>query len=86
MRTGRQLDEILGRIDGCGYKAYKGIEGTYRFTQYQLSIEHVQGDPYAAPSRIHVQVEREASAFPTDTAAKRIRTVALCDFLTRRSP
>ena len=47
----QRLQEKLQTIAGKGYKAYKSLQGRYDFNQFQLSIDHVQGDPYARPSR-----------------------------------
>ncbi|MCG0314192.1 MAG: ABC-ATPase domain-containing protein, partial [Calditerricola sp.] len=47
-----RLRAILKRIDGRGYKAYKELQGTYRGDGFTLSVDHVQGDPFAPPSRI----------------------------------
>ena len=84
MNSPEYLRGLLVRIDGKGYKAYKEIEGEYDCPGYRLIIDHVQGDPYAAPSRIRVRVNRAESGFPDDTTRNRSRTVALRDFLTRR--
>ena len=84
MKTDSALRELLSAIDGRGYKAYRQIEGRYQFADYELVIAHVQGDPYAAASRIHVRVPRSASGFLPDTTSSRSRRVALCDFLTRK--
>ena len=84
MKTDRDLKDRLARIDGSSYKAYKDLEGTYRFSDYDLDIDHVQGDPYAAPSLIRVVVARKASGLLDDTTANRSRSVALADFLTRQ--
>lgn len=77
------LLEELKRIDGKGYKAYKDIEGKYDFKHFILSIDHVQGDPFASPSKVRVRVSRGDSGFPKDTTAGRSRTTAISDFLTR---
>ena len=45
------LRQRLRSIDQKGYKAYKTIEGTYSFPLFTLAIDHVQGDPFAEPSR-----------------------------------
>lgn len=74
----------LQRIDGKGYKAYKDIAGEYDFQDYRLFIDHVQGDPFATPSRIRVRVDRTAAGFPEETTANRSRSVAFRDFLIRR--
>jgi predicted ABC-class ATPase len=83
MKTEQTLDESLRRMDGRGYKAYKEIKGEYRFAGFVLIIDHVQGDPFATPSRIRVRVEREASGFPKALTENRSRNIALCDYLTR---
>jgi predicted ABC-class ATPase len=56
MREAVELKRILRRIDGRGYKAYKDIEGEYGFHEYILLVDHVQGDPFASPSRVRVKV------------------------------
>ena len=50
------LKRILGRIDGRSYKAYKDLRGRYRFDGFELFIDHVQGDPFAAPSKLRLRV------------------------------
>ena len=52
--TKEDLRRTITRIDGKGYKAYKDIKGLYAFGLYTLIIDHVQGDPFAAPSRVRV--------------------------------
>jgi len=84
MKPDGTLADMLKRIDGKGYKAYKGIAGEYGFETYQLIIDHVQGDPFSTPSRIRVRVKRDASGFPPDTTCNKSREIALRDFLTRR--
>lgn len=83
MKTEQTLDEKLHRIDGRGYKAYKEITGEYQFTGFTLLIDHVQGDPFAAPSRIRVRVDRKTSGLPQAFSANQSRKIALCDYLTR---
>ena len=83
MKSASDLRGHLQRIDGKGYKAYKGISGCYGFPKYTLLIDHVQGDPFAAPSRVRVRVDREVSNIPEDAIRNKIRTVAAGDFLTR---
>jgi predicted ABC-class ATPase len=46
----------LKRIDRANYPAYKSIKGTYDYSGFVLNIEHVQGDPFAAPSRISITI------------------------------
>jgi len=83
MKTAEDLKRTLFRIDGRGYKAYKDIEGTYSFGEFDLAIDHVQGDPFAEPSRLRVTVSQRNAAFPQSTYANRVREIALRDYLAR---
>lgn len=83
MKTQDNLQNLLFRIDGKGYKAYKDIKGKYKFKNYTLSIDSVQGDPFAAPSKGRIIVSQEASKFPEDLFNKPYKNIAVCDFITR---
>jgi predicted ABC-class ATPase len=83
-RTIADLEALLLRLEGKGYKAYKGLEGVYRTPTFTLFIDHVQGDPFAPPSRVRVQVEHRKAGFPPDTYSTKSRRIALADFLTRQ--
>jgi len=78
-----RLKKILLSIDGRGYKAYKQIEGSYQFGLFELFIDHVQGDPFAAPSRLRVRVKQEIAQIPHWAFENPHRQMACCDFLTR---
>ena len=83
MNTATELRTKLRNIDHRGYPAYKELKGQYNFGDYVLSIDHVQGDPFASPSRLSVRVQRDKAGFPAeyfDTPEKRI---TLQDHLTR---
>lgn len=84
MRPSTDLRNLLRRIDGRGYKAYKDIRDVYDFGAFTLIIDHVQGDPYAAPSRVRVRVPQVKACFPEDTFHNRSREKALRDYLTRQ--
>lgn len=84
MRTAADLKRILHKIDGRGYKAYKDIEGEYDYGYYTLFVDHVQGDPFASPSKVRVLVHQKIAEFPRDTYRNKSRAVALRDFITRR--
>ena len=83
MRSAADLKRILHGLDGRGYKAYRDIRGHYDCGTYVLFVDHVQGDPFASPSRVRVQVSQRLAGFPRDTYHNRSREVALRDFLTR---
>ena len=83
MQSDSNLRETLRSIDHKSYPAYKSLRGSYRFADYVLSIDHVQGDPFAAPSHVRVTVDTKAAAFP-EYAMKNTRTrTALADELLR---
>ncbi len=77
------LKQLLNQLDGRGYKAYMDIKGEYDFDLFTLFIDHVQGDPFAKPSRIRVQVKHQKAQFPRETFQNKSRTIALRDYLAR---
>ncbi|MBE9567026.1 MAG: ABC-ATPase domain-containing protein [Proteobacteria bacterium] len=79
----KELREALRRIDGKGYGAYKDLRGVYDCSRFLLFIDHVQGDPFAAPSLLRVRVPQSAAQFPTELFSNRARRIALEDFVTR---
>lgn len=78
------LRRTLQSISGRGYKAYKQLQGRYDFGAFQLSIDHVQGDPFALPSRISIQIDPHQHGIPHNLFHARIRQTALEDYLTRQ--
>lgn len=84
MKTQDELRTLLTRIDGRGYKAYKDLRGAYDCDAFICFVDHVQGDPFAAPSRVRIRVPQTRAAFPDDTFDTPCRSVALRDFLARR--
>ncbi len=84
MKRSEDLQEILHRIDHRGYPAYKDTQGTYQFGNYVLSIDHVQGDPFASPSKVSIHVSGEKAGFPADMIRKKHTRIALADALIRR--
>ncbi len=77
------LRETLRRIDHRGYPAYKDTKGRYDFGKYMLSIDHVQGDPFAAPSRLSVHIKGRDAGFSGELYESEWRLTALEDFLLR---
>lgn len=78
-----QLKEILARIDGKGYKAYKEIQGTYIEGQIQYHLDYIQVDPFANPSRVRVAISQRLAGFEPETYHLPHRKVGLEDFLAR---
>jgi predicted ABC-class ATPase len=83
MKNSEVLKRDLDRIDGKSYRAYKDLEGEYDFGNYTLSIDHVQGDPFASPSRIRVIVNQTTSKFPKELFDNKNKNIAVADYLTR---
>lgn len=77
------IEETLRRIDGRGYGAYRDLKGVYPLDPFLLSIDRVQGDPFAAPSRFSILVPWEAAEIPGWMTANPLRRGALGDFLAR---
>lgn len=70
-------------MTGKGYKAYKGLSGRYHWPTFSLDIDHIQGDPYAAPSRVCVRVAMARVAVPEHYWNTAARQVALQDYFAR---
>lgn len=77
------LRRTLGRIDGRGYKAYQDLRGTYELDGAHIEIAHVQGDPYAPPSRLHARIDLTAAGLLPLAEGPMSRRRALEDFLGR---
>ena len=85
MRDLDQLRTTLRRIDRRGYKAYQDIAGDYRIDRCStLHVDHVQGDPFAAPSKLRLRISQSEAAFPPALFDTYVRRLALADFLARR--
>ena len=74
---------MLARIDHRGYPAYKELQGMYDFGAYMLSIDHVQGDPFAAPSKVHIEVSGQKAGFPKEYYDTEDKRTAVQDFVLR---
>lgn len=83
MQTAEELKSLLDRIDHRGYPVYKETKGIYDFGEYILSIDHVQGDPFASPSRLSIRVSGRMAGFPEVLYGMPCRRIALQDALLR---
>lgn len=81
MPTRNDLTDTLRRIDGRPYPAYKDLCGRYDFDHFTLSLDHVQGDPFAAPSRLSVHIQHEHSGLPADLFSNKSRRTGTETFL-----
>lgn len=84
MKQAAELKEILRKIDRKGYPAYKETRGQYQFPGYVLNIEHVQGDPFASPSKVSIQIKGAQAGFPGMLYDKKHKRISLQDYLLRQ--
>ena len=84
VKTAAELQTLLRQIDHKSYPAYKDTRGKYQFQQYVLSIDHVQGDPFAAPSKVSILVPGKAAGFDRGCYEQAHRRIAFQDYLLRR--
>ncbi|MCM1425341.1 MAG: ABC-ATPase domain-containing protein [Eubacterium sp.] len=84
MKSSEELRNNLRAINHKSYPAYKSLAGSYSFGKYMLNIEHVQGDPFAAPSRLSVKVSHKTAGFPAAYYETKWNKMALEDYLIRR--
>ena len=83
MKSQQDLRLQLKSIDHKSYPSYKSLRGAYRFPRYVLSIDHVQGDPFAAPSDVSVTIDTKAAGFPAFAMKDKLARTALADLLLR---
>lgn len=65
-RTHQDLYRLCLSLEGRSYKAYKALQGAFTFPDFTLVIDHVQGDPFAAPTRVRVLVPARVAGFPPE--------------------
>lgn len=84
MKNSEELRQQLRSINRKSYPAYKGLKGLYHFGNYILSIDHVQGDPFASPSHVSIQISHRDAGFPVEYYKDTLTRTTLCDYLTRQ--
>lgn len=81
------LRALLGRIDGRGYPAYKELRGEWEVPvegiPCTLVVDHVQGDPFAAPSRLRLRLPPRLTGLPPEECRPGPRALGLASFLAR---
>lgn len=71
-------------MDGRGYPAYRDLKGAWDLGPALLHVDHLQSDPYAPPSKIRLELPREATGVPVELLGSRARRTAVGDHLLRR--
>lgn len=82
--TVQELKNKLKQIDRKSYGMYKGLAGSYDCGGYELCIDHVQGDPFAAPSRVRLCIPQRIHGFPAQLYDNKVKKLMLEDYLLRQ--
>ncbi|HEV2146426.1 MAG TPA: ABC-ATPase domain-containing protein [Longimicrobiaceae bacterium] len=83
METIQELESELRGLEGRGYRDYKRVKGSYQAEGFRLVVDHVQGDPFAEPSRVRALVPPESARLPEWALRSPVRRLAAADFLNR---
>ena len=84
MDTIATLVDFLNEIDGRGYKAYRDLRGAWEFADFVLHVDHVQGDPFASPTRVRVLLPTATAGLPNTVLTTLSRRVGVASLLARR--
>ena len=84
MNHASDLKKQLLSIHRKSYPAYKSLKGVYDFGEYTLSIDHVQGDPFASPSHVTIRIPFSVHRFPKNLYKTPETKAAFEDHLLRR--
>ncbi len=84
MANWQTFQRQLINLEGGSYRDYKGIKGDYEFPEFDLIVDYVQGDPFAAPSRIRLKIAPETARFPPRWLTDYETQIAIADYLTRQ--
>ncbi|MEQ6378143.1 ABC-ATPase domain-containing protein [Bacillaceae bacterium S4-13-56] len=78
-----RLRKLIQDVDGKGYKAYKSLQGEYRFAGYILCMDYIQGDPFASPSKIRIVIPREKRTIRSEWKGTKRRQIYIEDLMAR---
>jgi len=80
----QDLHDLLVSLDGKGYKSYKVLQGkSFHFPPFTLCFDHVQGDPFAAPSRLSLSTRLTEIGFSPGFHNTPTKRLAIEDHLLR---
>lgn len=63
------LCKVIGSYVSVHPPPFRDIEGAWQADGFTLLVDHVQGDPYASPSRFRVQVSKVRDAQAPSSSA-----------------
>lgn len=82
-RDEAHLSGELLKMRGASYGRYKALKGDWDFGDFTLTVQRVQADPFAPPSRIRLL--RPDAGIPDSAYADPVRRRATADYLGRRA-
>lgn len=81
VKSSKDLQQLLNQLDGKSYGAYKEVKGIYQFNRFILALDHIQGDPYAAPSRARILMKTSEAGYTKELVDTKDKQVATSDFI-----
>lgn len=78
------LRDRIARIDGASYKRYREIRGTWTFRDFTLHMDYVQGDPYAMPTPVRLEVPAGTIRLPEEAWRTNARRLGCATWLAAR--
>ncbi|GAA3735304.1 ABC-ATPase domain-containing protein [Salinactinospora qingdaonensis] len=84
-RDDARLADELRNMDGASYGRYKSLSGDWDFGDFTLTIERVQADPFAPPSRVAVSIPADVAGLPDEAWRSPVRRRATADYIIRRA-
>lgn len=81
----KDLHMKLQRLHGKAYGTYNDLRNrAWQMGDFEWNWVHIQGDPYAPPSRLRVTVQMQSLGIPSELYQTPVQKLGLADFLLRR--
>lgn len=81
--SSEKLRRLCEDLDGQSYGALKRLKNSYQFSDFQLFVNHIQGDPFAEPSWLSVRLPHEYLGIDGDILNSKTRQIAARDYVCR---
>lgn len=83
MRDITELESLLRSLDGAPWPAWKRLAGGWSLAGGRLDVRRVQGDPYAAPTVVHLALPAEVVGLAPELISSEPRRVGVAAHLAR---
>ncbi len=77
------LKSKLQRFNKCRYNLYTGLLGSYDFGDFTMTVDHIQPDPFAPPSKLTISAPFKNTKFSPELIKTPVREYSFCDALAR---